>query len=67
MESKITKVEIQKIDIQLNKQERANFLALLNEIDTIYHTSSDYCTDHSIIANLRSAMIEFKKRYDIKK
>ena len=67
MESKIMKVEIQKIDIQLTKQERANFLDLLNGLDTIYHSNIDYCTDYSIIATLREAMIEFKKRYDIKR
>ena len=67
MESKITKVEIQKIDVQLTKQERANFLDLLNELDSIYHSNIDYCADYSIIATLREAMIEFKKRYDIKR
>jgi hypothetical protein len=63
MNSKIVEVKTQKIEVELTTQEKANFRQLLNELDTIYHCEPSTCDDMKIIANLWSAMVDFKNRY----
>ena len=63
MNSKVTEIKTERLDIVLTPQEQTNFLQLLWDIDTIYHAQYTNCKDMKIVANLRNAMTDFKNRY----
>lgn len=68
MESKIIRVYSETLDLKLSEEESIFFLNFLKEIDTIWHNnnlSSIHNSDFDLIDKLRSALIEFKERYDI--